>query len=188
MQGEDVGDGVGALVGRAVDRVLGPGHALLVRDRGPAFEAVAEDVEAGGGVDGGRHGAGVDGVADAEGGFQGAVGDAGFRFGGDEIEDGGACGFRSCACGGGDGDERGEGFGDGEAAAERGVDEIEELGGGEVCVKVHQFGGVDDGAAADGEECGWLVSFGELNGFFDAAVLGLHHCPLVHRKINVFPF
>lgn len=51
LQGEDVGDGVGALVGGAVDRVGGARRARVVGDSGPGFERVAEDVEAGGGVD-----------------------------------------------------------------------------------------------------------------------------------------
>lgn len=66
---------------------------MCVGDRGPGFEGVAEDVEAGRGVDGAGHGAGVEGVADSEGGFEGAVGDAGFGFGGDEVEDCGAGSF-----------------------------------------------------------------------------------------------
>lgn len=143
LEREDVGDGVGALVGGAVDGVGGAGGAHVVGDGGPAFEGVAEDVEAGGGVHGGGHGAGVEGVADPEGGFQGAVGDAGFCFFGDEVEDGGAGGFGAGAGGGGDGDEGGEGFVDGKAFAEGGIDEVEEVGGGKVGVKVHEFGGVD---------------------------------------------
>lgn len=144
LQGEDVGDGVGALVGGAVEGVGGARGAHVVGDRGPALEGVAEHVEAGGGVHGGGHGAGVEGVADAEGGFQGAVGDAGFGFFADEVEDGGAGGFGAGAGGGGDGDEGGEGLVDGEAFAEGGVDEVEEVGGGVVGVEVHEFGGVDD--------------------------------------------
>jgi len=95
---------------------------------------VAEDVEAGGGVHGGGHGAGVEGVADSEGGFEGAVGDAGFGFLGDEVEDGGAGGFGAGAGGGGDGDEGGEGFRDWHAFSEGRVDEVEEFGVGEVGV------------------------------------------------------
>lgn len=40
------GDGVGALVGRAVDGVLRARRALVVGDCGPRLERVAEDVEA----------------------------------------------------------------------------------------------------------------------------------------------
>ena len=104
LKGEDVGDGVGALVGGSVERVRRARRAFRVGDRGPGFECVAEDVEARGGVHGGGHGAGVEGVADAEGGFEGAVGDAGFGALGDEVEDGGAGGFAAGAGGGGDGD------------------------------------------------------------------------------------
>ena len=59
LQGEDVGDGVRALVGGSVDGVEWARRAVLIGDCGPGFETVAEDVEAGGGVDGGGHGAGV---------------------------------------------------------------------------------------------------------------------------------
>ena len=79
LEGEDVGDGVGALVSWAFDRVFGTGHTFRVGDCGPGFEGVAEDVEAAGGVHGGWHCACVDGVADAEGGFEVAMRDA--RFG-----------------------------------------------------------------------------------------------------------
>lgn len=143
LQREDIGDGVCTLVGGAVDGVGGAGGAHVVGDGGPAFEGVAEDVEPGGGVHGGGHGAGVEGVADAEGGFQGAVGNACFCFFGDEVEDGGAGRFGAGAGGGGDGDEGGQGFVDGEAFAEGGVDEVEEAGGGEVGIEVHEFGGVN---------------------------------------------
>lgn len=143
LQGENVGDGVGALVGGAVDGVVGARGAHVVGDGGPAFEGVAQDVKAGGGVHGSGHGAGVEGVANTEGGFQGAVGDAGFCFLGDEVEDGGPRGFGAGAGGGGDGDEGGEGLGDGKAFAEGGIDEVEEVGGREAGIEIHEFGGVD---------------------------------------------
>lgn len=128
LEGEDVGDGVGALVGGALDGVLGAWGALVVGDCGPGFERVAEYVEAGGGVNGAGHGAGVEGVDYAEGGFEVAVRDTGLCALGDEIEDGGARCLGPGSCGCGDGDE-GEEFGwDGEAFAERGVDEVEEVG------------------------------------------------------------
>lgn len=128
LEGEDVGDGVGALVGGALDGVLGARRALVVGDCGPGFEGVAENVQAGGGVDGAGHGAGVEGVDNAESGLEVAVRDTRLCALGDEVEDGGAGGLRASSCGCGDGDE-GEEFGrDGEAFAERGVDEVEEVG------------------------------------------------------------
>lgn len=78
---------------------------------------MAEDVKAGGGVDGGGHGAGVERVADAEGGFEGAVSDACLRFFGYKVEDGGAGRFATCTSGGRDGDEGGKGFRYGKATA-----------------------------------------------------------------------
>ena len=78
LEGEDVGDGVRALVGGAVDGVCGARDAFGVGDCGPGFETMAEDVEAGGGVDGRGHGAGVEGIAYAECRFESAVGDACF--------------------------------------------------------------------------------------------------------------
>lgn len=130
LEGEDVADWICALVRGAVDRVLRPRDALEVRDCRPALEAVAQDVEAGAGVDGGGHGAGVEGVADAEGGLEGAVGDArlGARRG--QVEDGGARGLAARPGGGGDGDERLEGLVDWETFAEGCVDEVEEVGVG----------------------------------------------------------
>lgn len=44
LEGEDVTNGICALVRGAVNRVLRAGDALVVGDRGPALEAVAEDV------------------------------------------------------------------------------------------------------------------------------------------------
>lgn len=168
LEGEDITDWIRALVRGAVNRVLRAGNALVVRDGGPALETMAEDVEAARGMDGGGHGAGVEGIADAEGGLEGTVGDAGFGARGGEVEDGGAGGFAAGAGGGGDGDEGLEGFVDGETFAEGGVDEVEEVGGGVADVEVHELGGVDYGATADGEEGVRLVGLGERDGFFDA--------------------
>ena len=135
LEGEDVGYGVCALVGGALERVLGTRAALVVGDCGPGFERVAEHVQAGGGVDGAGHGARVEGVDYAEGGFEVAVRDACLCALGDEVEDGGACCLGAGSCGCGDSDEGEEFGGDGEAFAERGVDEIEEVGvwGGLAC-------------------------------------------------------
>lgn len=118
-------------------------------------------------MDGGGHGAGVEGVADAEGGLEGAVGDAGFGARGGEVEDGGASGLGAGAGGGGDGDEGLEGLVDGEAFAEGSVDEVEEVGVGVAGVKVHELGGVDYGATAYGEEGVGLIGFCKGDGFFD---------------------
>ena len=167
LQREDVRDGVRALVGGAGDRVRGAGHPLVVGDRGPRLERVAEHVEARGGVHGRGHAARVQGVADAEGGLQRAVGDARFGFLGDEVEDGGAGRFRARAGGGGDGDQGQQGPRDGQALAERRVDEVEEVGVREAGVQVHELGGVDDGAAADGEEGVRRVGLREGDGFED---------------------
>ena len=93
------------------------------------------------------------------------MGDAGFCFLGDEVEDGGAGCFGAGAGGGGDGDEREERFGDGQTAAKGGVDEVEELIFREAGVKVHEFGRVNYAAASYGEECAWLVGFGEIDCF-----------------------
>ena len=171
LEGEDVGDRVGALVCWAGDRVGGARGTLVVRDGGPGFEGVAEDVETRGGVDGGGHGARVQGVADAQGGFQGAVCDAGFGFAGYEVEDRGPCGFGTGAGGGGDGDEGAEGLVYGFAETEGRVDEVEEGGRGVVRVEVHEFCGVDDGAAAHGEEGVGGDGFGEGDGVADGGVL-----------------
>lgn len=83
LEGEDVGYGIRALVGWAGDWVVGTGGSLVVGDCGPGFEAVAENVETGGGVHGRGHRAGVEGVANPQGRSEGAMGDAGFCFLGD---------------------------------------------------------------------------------------------------------
>lgn len=44
LEGEDIGDGVGALVCGTLDWVLRTGDAFVVGDCGPGFDAVAEDV------------------------------------------------------------------------------------------------------------------------------------------------
>lgn len=168
LQGEDITDGVRALVRGAVDGVLRARSSLIVGDGGPTLEAVAQDVEAGARVHGGGHGAGVQGVADAESGLEGAVGDAGLGARRGQVEDRRAGRFGAGASGGGDGDEGLEGLVDREALAEGCVDEVEEIGVGVAGVEVHEFGCVDDRAAADGEEGVGLVGFGEGNGLFDA--------------------
>lgn len=85
-----------------------------------------------------------------------------------KVEDGGAGGLRASAGGCGDGDERLEGLVDGEALAEGGIYEVEEVGVGVAGVEIHELGGVYDGAAPDGEEGVRLVGLCEGDGFFDA--------------------
>lgn len=46
LEGEDITNGIRALVRGAINRVLRAGNALVIRDGCPALEAVAEDVEA----------------------------------------------------------------------------------------------------------------------------------------------
>ena len=93
---------------------------------------------------GGRHGARVEGVTDAKGGLEGTVGDAGFGFFGYKVEDSGAGGFGAGACGGGDCDQREERLGNGEAFAKGCIDKVEEFGGREAGVEVHEFSSIDD--------------------------------------------
>jgi hypothetical protein len=89
-------------------------------------------------VDGAGHGAGVEGVDYAEGGLEVAVCNACLRALGDEVEDGGARCLGSGSCGCRDGDKRKKLGRDGEAFAERSVDEVEEVGvwGGSACFSV----------------------------------------------------
>ena len=134
---------------------------------------MAEDVQPRRGMYGGRHGARVQRVADAECGLEDAVRDAGFGFFGHEVEDGCARRLRARARSGGHGDERLKRFDDGHPLAERRVDEVEEIRVREAGVEVHQLGGVDDGPAADGEECVWRVGLREVDGGADAVVFRL---------------
>lgn len=170
LQGEDVADGVGALVCGALDRVLGAGCALMEWDGRPAFETVAQNIEAGGGVDGRRHCSGVDGVADSERGFHVAVGNAGLRFLLDEVEDGSASGLRSGAGGGGHGDQRLEFRGHRLAFSEGCVDKVEEVRVWECRVKVHEFRRVNDAATTHCKEGIALLGFCPLNGFLDPSL------------------
>ena len=47
LEGEDVRDGIRALISGTVDGVLWSGYPFVVWDCGPGFERVAEDVETG---------------------------------------------------------------------------------------------------------------------------------------------
>ena len=46
LEGEDVGDWVGSLVGGPIDGVVWPRGATEIGDGGPGLKAVAKDVEA----------------------------------------------------------------------------------------------------------------------------------------------
>lgn len=119
-------------------------------------------------MDGGGHGAGVKRITYTQSRLESAMSDAGLCARGGEVKDSGARGLGARAGGGGHGDEGEEGLVNGEALAEGGVDEVEEVGVGVAGVQVHELGGVDDGAAADGEEGVGGVGLNEGDGFFDA--------------------
>ena len=89
---------------------------------------MAEDVEAGGGVDLARHRARVERIADAESRAEVAVGDAGLGTAARQVEDGGSGRFGAGACRCWDGDERVERARDGLTLAEWCVDKVEEVG------------------------------------------------------------
>ena len=174
-----------------------------IGDGGPGFEGVAEDVETGGGVHGRRHGARVQRVADAEGRFEGAVGDAGFGAFGDEVEDCRAGGLAASSCRCGDGDEGGEFLVDWLALAEWSVDEVEEVGRGVVGVKVHELGGVDDASSSNGQKCIGLICLCKVNCVPNTAriselssnpvsvdlriIFRLYQCSLENGKVDGFP-
>lgn len=180
LQRENVGNRVGSLVGGPVDGVGGARGALVVRDGGPGLERVAEDIQTRRGMDGRGHGAGVERVADAQRGFEIAVGDAGLGFFRHEVEDGGSCGLGTGACRGWDGDQWPEGLGDGEAFAQGGVDKVEKVGLGEDSIQIHQLGRVDDRAAADRQKGIGVIWLCERNGVFHSA--GSFSSP--HRSRN----
>ena len=174
-----------------------------VGDGGPGFKSVAEDVEAGGGVHGGGHGARVQRVADAEGRFEGAVGDAGFGAFGHEVEDCRAGGLAAGACRCGDGDEGEQFLVDWLALAEWSVDKVEEVGRRVVCVKVHELGGVDDASSSHSQKSVRLICLCEVNCFPNTASLSelrsgllsvdlrivfrLHQCSLENGEVDGFP-
>ena len=85
-------------------------------------------------MDGGGHSTCIQWVADAEGGFEGAVGDAGFGFLRDEVKNCSAGCFGAGTGGGGDSYKGEKRLGDREAFAEGSVDEVEKVGGGEAGV------------------------------------------------------
>lgn len=184
LEREDVGDGVGALVGRAVDGVRGPRGALMVGDRGPGFERMAEHIETGGGLHGRGHGARVQRIADAQRGFERSMGNSRFGFFRHQVEDGRACGFRPRAGGGRYRDQGQERFGDGEASAERGVDKIEKIVLGAAGVEVHELGGINHRSTADGEESRRLIRLGEIDCFSDA--IFVQHLMVFTRRQGAF--
>lgn len=168
VEGEDVADGVGALVRGPQDGVGGPRRPGVEGDGGPGLERVAEHVETGRGLHGGGHGARVEWVADAQRRLEVAVGDARLGPLGHQVKDGGARRLGPRAGCGRDGDQGLELPLNGQAAAQRRVDKVEKVGLRVGGVQVHQLGRVNDGATTDAEECVRLVGFGELNGLFDA--------------------
>lgn len=168
LQREDVTNRVGTLVSRSQDGILGPRRPLMVRDGSPALERVAQHVEAGARLDGGGHGARVEGVAYAEGGLEVAVGDAGLGALGDQVEDGGAGGLGPGACGRGDGDEGLQGLVDGAAVAEGRVYKVQEVGVRVRGVQVNQFGCVDDRATSHCQERIRVEGLGPVYGLADA--------------------
>lgn len=167
LQREDIRDWVCTLVSGAVDGVLWTGNALVVWDCCPGFKGVAEHVESRRGVHGGRHGTGVQWIAYAEGRLEGAMRNTSLGLCRREIEDGGAGCLRSGSGSSWDSNKWLQWLIDWEAFAEWCVDEVEEVVLGVTEVEVHELGGVDDGATADGEEGVWCVWAGEFDGFLD---------------------
>jgi hypothetical protein len=129
---------------------------------------MTQHVQSGTGLYSGGHGAGVEGVTDAERGLQVAVRDAGLGALGDKVKNSGSSSFRTGAGGGGDGNQGVEFAVDGSAFAQRCVDEVEEVGFRVAVVQIHQLGCVDYGTTANGEEEIWIVRLGPSYGFFDA--------------------
>lgn len=132
---------------------------------------------------GGGHGARVQGVADAEGGFEGAVSDARFGFFGDEVEDGGAGCFAAGAGGGGNSDEGRERFGYWEAAAAGRISHqhaVVEVGGRvQIGIQAHGWGrpGLNTAAGRCAEE--FRVNWKHLQGRIDKVE------ELVVRKVGI---
>ena len=113
LEGENVGDGVRALVGRAQDWIRGARRALVVWNSCPRFEGVTKHVEARRGVDCAGHCTSVEGIDYAECGFEIAVRDSRLCTLRHQIEDGGTGRLRPCSCCRGHGDEREELSGNG---------------------------------------------------------------------------
>lgn len=131
------------------------------------FHDVGEDVGgAAGGLIGGD-GVGVFGAEEGDGGAEGLGGPAVFFFGLGVGDDGAGIHFGAGRGDGGDGDE-GEGGVDGGAAS----DEVPGVGvvGGAAC---DDFGGVEDGASAEGEDEVQAFFAYEADAFADEADLGI---------------
>lgn len=112
MQAPNIANGVGALVGRALERVLRAGRAQIVGDSCIGLEGVAivaelkmvnggqqigkevweervpQDIEPARGMNLGRHGSSVERVNNAEKWFESAVGNASLDVQGFVVEDG----------------------------------------------------------------------------------------------------
>ncbi|KAH4132656.1 hypothetical protein HBH47_000540 [Parastagonospora nodorum] len=112
--------------------------------------------------------------------------DSGFRTLGNKVEDGGTgCfGAGSCCCG--DSDEGEEFSGDGHSLAEGCIHKVEEIGFGERSIQVHQFGGVDDAAASDGEVGVGLPWSSIGDGFLDGMVFGLDSYFVIYFILHAF--
>ena len=108
-------------------------------------------------LDCGRHGSGVDGVANAECWFQVAVGDASLGSLRHEIKDGGSCGLAARPRGGWHCNERLEWPVDGSTLAQGCIDKVQKVGIGIGVVQIHEFGSVNDGTSAHSKKCVWGI-------------------------------
>lgn len=116
------------LVGRPVDRVLGPRHALVVRQRGVALERVVHRVEPAAHVDVARARRRVVRIDDAEQRLERARGNARLEPQRGDVDDGRARRLGARAGRRRDRDERAQRSSDGKALADRRVDVVEQVG------------------------------------------------------------
>lgn len=145
---------------------------------------MAEDIEARGSLDSGRHCSRVERIADSQSRLQVSMRDTSFGSLGDEVKDGSSGGLTSCAGGGRDCDERLQWLVDWPSLSERSIDKVEEVGIWVCCVKVHELGGVNDGTSANSEERVDVLRASPCNCFLDPGV-PISSCLLDgHEKMN----
>ena len=168
LKRKNVRDRVSALIGRPQNRIRWSRHPFVIGNGRPGLQRVAEDIEAGRGLNGGGHGPGVERVTDAQGRLQRPMGDPGLASLLDQVEDGRSRRLRTRPRGGRHRDERLERLADGQATTQRGIHKVKEVRIGKGGVQIDELGRVDDAAATDGQQGVGLVRLPKGDGRFDA--------------------
>lgn len=129
---------------------------------------MAQHVETGAGLDGSRHGPGIERITNSQRRLQIPMGYAAlgsFRY---EVKNGGARGLTSSSRGRRDCNKRTEWLVNGASLANRCVNKVQQVSFGIIQVEVHELGRVHDRTAANSKECIWLVGAYPADGLIDS--------------------